>query len=227
MREELANCIINKRDYTGITVADDKLAQCIWENAKLEGIDISLEEVKEILTGKCRIRMAPNIVVTMYNLTKAWEFILGASGHPTDYNLTCKINQLVGEAYLLRNAPLSMEGTAWKPAAPVGRLVKKEMEELLTETDPKERAITYMLYLMRNQLFVARNTTTAILAANHCLLAHGYGVVSIPVELQGKFQALLTKFCETNDAIKIKQFIYDCCIDEIQQERPSKQMNLM
>jgi hypothetical protein len=79
--------------------------------------------------------------------------------------------------------------------------------------NPTEKGITLMLYLMRKQMFVDGNKRTAMLAANQVMISCGCGIISIPIEKQRSFRALLMPFYESGDMEAIKQFVYDDCID--------------
>lgn len=75
-----------------------------------------------------------------------------------------------------------------------------------------ERAIIYMLWAMRSQLFWDGNKRTSMLCANKILIQHGKGILTIPEEHLEEFNERLTEFYETNDYSKIDLFIYDKCI---------------
>ena len=78
-----------------------------------------------------------------------------------------------------------------------------------------ERAIEYMLYGMRNQLFWDGNKRTSTICANKIMIQNGNGIIKIPDDKLQEFTTLLSEFYTTNDKEKIKQFIFDNCIDGI------------
>lgn len=45
------------------------------------------------------------------------------------------------------------------------------------------------------------------------MIKHGCGIISIPEEEIKSFYELLIRFYETNDMGKIKNFVYEKCID--------------
>lgn len=47
------------------------------------------------------------------------------------------------------------------------------------------------------------------------MISNGKGIISILVEHKEEFKRLLIEFYETNNNSKIKEFIYNCCIDGI------------
>lgn len=72
-----------------------------------------------------------------------------------------------------------------------------------------------MLYGMRNQLFWDGNKRTSTICANKIMIENGCGIIKIGDKYLEEFNVLLTDFYNTNNKIKIKNFIYDNCIDGI------------
>ena len=79
-----------------------------------------------------------------------------------------------------------------------------------------------MLYGMRKQLFWDGNKRTSTICANKIMITNGAGIIKVPDNKLEEFNTLLSEFymllCEfysTNSKEKIKQFIYDNCIDGI------------
>lgn len=68
---------------------------------------------------------------------------------------------------------------------------------------------------MRSQLFSDGNKRTAIMIANHHLIQHGTGLLTIQIEYQDTFRTLLIDYYETNDDTKIFNLIYEYCLDGI------------
>lgn len=78
-----------------------------------------------------------------------------------------------------------------------------------------ERAIESMLYGMRAQLFWDGNKRTSIICANKIMLENGVGIIKVPDNKLEEFHRLLSDSYTTNDRTKMKQFIWDECIDGI------------
>jgi toxin-antitoxin system, toxin component, fic family len=72
-----------------------------------------------------------------------------------------------------------------------------------------------MLYGMRSQLFWDGNKRTSTICANKIMIENGAGIIKIPDSELEKFNILLSEFYNTGDSSKIKQFIYENCIDGI------------
>lgn len=204
-----------------IFVAKRNVVDYIWESAKLEGLGVTFPETEEIVNGMS----APNVKVTdiiaVNNLKHAWQFLCDAVDCPTDFAYICQINRLVGgdnliiRAGYIRNVPVRIGGTKWKPDMPIESVIKEKLAEISKIESATERAITIMLYCMRSQMFLDGNKRTAMLAANHEMIINGCGIISIPIDRQIRFKELLIDYYQTNNMEEIKQFVYDECIDGI------------
>ena len=204
-----------------IFVAKRNIVDYIWESAKLEGLGVTFPETEEIVNGMS----APNVKVTdiiaVNNLKHAWQFLCDTVDCPTDFAYICQINRLVGgdnliiRAGYIRNVPVRIGGTKWKPDMPIESVIKEKLTEISKIENATERAISLMLYCMRSQMFLDGNKRTAMLAANHEMIINGCGIISIPIDRQIQFKKLLIDYYQTNDMEEIKQFVYDECIDGI------------
>ena len=115
----------------------------------------------------------------------------------------------------LRNGKVEITGTTYIPDIPNEEQVNKDIEKILKIENTTERAIEYMLYGMRNQLFWDGNKRTSTICANKIMIQNGNGIIKIPDDKLQEFTTLLSEFYTTNDKEKIKQFIFDNCIDGI------------
>lgn len=98
---------------------------------------------------------------------------------------------------------------------PEEEVVKKQIAEILKIKNTTERAIEYMLYGMRSQLFWDGNKRTSMICANKIMIENGNGIIKVPDNKLEEFNTLLSEFYTSNDKVKIKQFIFDNCIDGI------------
>jgi hypothetical protein len=96
---------------------------------------------------------------------------------------------------------------------PIESQIKEQLADIQAGTNPTEKGIVLMLYLMRKQMFVDGNKRTAMLAANQIMISAGCGILSIPIEKQRTFTQMLIPYYETNEMGPIKRFVYDECID--------------
>ena len=68
---------------------------------------------------------------------------------------------------------------------------------------------------MGTQPFYDGNKRTAMMAANQIMIQNGKGIISIPIEQQVTFREMLIDFYETDNMYRIKNFLYNNCIDGI------------
>ncbi len=215
-----------------IFVAKRNIIDYIWKSARLEGLGVTFPETEAIYNGM----RAPNVkvgdIIAVNNLKHAWQFLFDTVDCPTDFPYICELNRIVGGDNLiynsgyLRNIPVAMGGTTWKPDMPVESEIRKQLMNINRISQPVERAITLMLYCMRSQMFVDGNKRTSMLAANHEMIINGCGIISVPIEIQPIFTQKLVDYYESNDMDELKQFVYDYCVDGLDlraQEKATKE----
>lgn len=204
-----------------IFVAKRNIIDYIWKSAKLEGLAVTYPDTEAIYNGMSVSGVRVSEIIAVNNLKHAWQFVLENLCYPIDDLYICKINQLVGgdnliiNAGFLRNVPVTIGGTSWRPDIPIEPQIKKELLGIRRIENPTDRAITLMLYLMRKQMFLDGNKRTAMLAGNQVMISSGCGVISVPIEQQREFTTMLVQFYESNDMKPLKAFMYDYCIDGI------------
>lgn len=203
-----------------IFLAKRNIVDIIWKSAKLEGLNVTFPDTEAIFNGLVVSDIKVDTVIAINNLKHAWQFVLDSVDYPIDYPYICKINQYVGSnlidnAGFIRNFPVSIGGTIWKPEMPIESKIKEEISEITQISNPTDRAVTLMLALMRRQMFSDGNKRTSMLAGNQVMISNGVGVISVPIELQREFSKLLVEFYETNQMDKIKDFVFNFCIEGI------------
>ena len=202
-----------------IFLAKRNIVDYLWKSANLEGIAVTYPDTQAIYDGLSVSNMKIDDLVTINNLKKAWQFLLDGINLPTDFPFICRINQVVGgdnlisQAGKIRSIPVSIGGTDWKPALPIEVSVKKDIEEINSIKIQTQRAITLMLYCMRQQLFIDGNKRTAMLVGNHIMIKHGCGIISVPINQQNKFFELLVEFYTSAKPDAVMNFVYENCID--------------
>lgn len=204
-----------------IFVAKRNIIDYIWKSANLEGIAVTYPDTEAIYNGLSISNIKIDDIIAINNLKHAWKFVLENIDYPLNYSFICKINQYIGgnnliyNAGFIRNIPVSIGGTNWRPDIPIESQVKEELEDILNNENATDKALTLMLYLMRKQMFLDGNKRTSMLAGNKIMIANGEGIISIPIELQRNFTKLLISFYENNNMKEVKKFIYEYCIDGI------------
>lgn len=103
-----------------------------------------------------------------------------------------------------------MAGTKWKPELPSIEKFNELLKENKLIASDTEKAITLMCKLMKMQLFNDGNKRTAMLIANHELIKHGKGIISIDEENKVEFGTKLIEYYEDETKLEeLKNFLYE------------------
>lgn len=213
----------NKYNMTleqNIFLAKRNLVDNIYANARMEGINITFPQTKTILDGVNVPNLKIDEIQCVLNLRDAWKFVIANIDEEFNTEFICKINEYVArneslEWGKLKTGRVEITGTEYIPEVPDKNKVAKEVNDILKIENATERAITYMLYGMRSQLFWDGNKRTSTIAANKIMISNGAGIIKVPDNKLEEFNKLLTEFYNTNDMTKISKFIYENCIDGI------------
>lgn len=192
----------------------------IYAGARMEEINVTFLQVKKILEGINVPNLKIDEIQCILNLRDAWKYVINNIKEEFNINFICKINELVArnesiEWGVLRSGNIQITGTEYIPDVPEEEVVKKQIAEILKIKNTTERAIEYMLYGMRSQLFWDGNKRTSMICANKIMIENGNGIIKVPDNKLEEFNTLLSEFYTSNDKVKIKQFIFDNCIDGI------------
>jgi fido (protein-threonine AMPylation protein) len=206
-----------------IDFARRHLVENIYKQAVLEGVAATYLDTETIVEGGKVNNMTPTDVLKIVNLKHAWEFILNKAvlTSPTNYAILCEINKLVEEGFYynagkIRNVPVSIGGTNWKPSLPIETVVKEELLDIInSKLQIVDKAIELLLYIMKRQVFIDGNKRTAVIYANHLLISNGKGLIVIPNDLVTDYRSLLIDYYEGTDGESIKVFLKEKCYMEI------------
>lgn len=226
-------CKLKKLNYSDEELSEDveknidfvkrHLAENIYKQAVLEGVATTFADTESIIQGGKVNNMTSEDILKIVNLKHAWEFILNKNVILTDTNfaLLCEINKMIEEGFYytagkIRNVPVTIGGTTWKPELPIESTIKEELEEIFNkEMNEIDRAIELLLYIMKKQIFIDGNKRTAVICSNHYLISKGKGIIAIPTEQTDEFKALLIPYYEEKEENKIKKFIKEKCYIKI------------
>ena len=214
IEEELSEKVEQNIDF-----AKRHLVDTIYKQAILEGVATTFADTESIIEGGKVNNMTSEDILKIVNLKHAWEFILNKNVILSDTNfaLLCEINKMVEEGFYytagkVRNTPVTIGGTTWKPDLPIESVIKEELEAIFSKgLDDIDRAIELLLYTMKKQVFIDGNKRTAVIYSNHYLISKGKGLIAIPAELTEEFKDLLIPYYEGRDEKEIKKFIKDKC----------------
>ena len=214
IEEELSEKVEQNIDF-----AKRHLVDTIYKQAILEGVATTFADTESIIEGGKVNNMTSEDIMKIVNLKHAWEFILNKNVILSDTNfaLLCEINKMVEEGFYysagkVRNVPVTISGTTWKPDLPIESIIKEELEQIFNKKlDDVDKAIELLLYTMKKQVFIDGNKRTSVIYSNHYLISKGKGIIAIPAELTEEFKDLLILYYEGKDEKRIKKFIKEKC----------------
>ena len=203
-----------------IFLAKRNLVDNVYASARMEGINITFPQTKTILDGVNVNSLMIDDIQCVLNLRDAWKFVINNIKEQFNLEFVCKVNEYVArneslEWGTLRNGRVEITGTQYIPEIPNKEDVEEDIKEIIKIENATQRAITYMLYGMRKQLFWDGNKRTSTIAANKIMIENGAGIIKVPDEKLERFNELLTKYYDTNEMQEISNFIYENCIDGI------------
>lgn len=213
----------NKYNLTleqNIFLAKRNLVDNIYANARMEGLNITFPETKTILEGVNVPNLKLDEIQCILNLKDAWKYVINNIDKKFNIEFICKVNEFVARNEsiawgVLRQGEVQITGTNYIPEIPNIENVKQQINDILKIENPTEKAIEYMLYGMKSQLFWDGNKRTSTICANRIMIENGCGIIKVPDNKLTEFTVLLSEFYSTNNKEKIKQFIWDNCIDGI------------
>ena len=202
-----------------IDFAKRHLVDTIYKQAILEGVATTFADTESIIEGGKVNNMTLEDIMKIVNLKHAWEFILNKNVilSETNFALLCEINKMVEEGFYysagkIRNVPVTIGGTSWKPELPIESMIRENLECILnSKNDEVDIAIELLLYIMKKQIFIDGNKRTSVIFSNHYLISKGKGIIAIPAELTEKFKELLIAYYEGKIEKQIKDFIKEKC----------------
>ena len=212
--------MIDKYNLTieeNVFLAKKILVNSIYNSAKLEGINVTFPETQTILDGVNVPNVKLDDITCILNLRDAWREILNNINHNLDLDYICKINSFVSrneslEWGTLRTGKVGISGTNYIPNIPDKENVIKDINNIMKIENITLRAIKYMLYGMRSQLFWDGNKRTSMIIANKIMIQNGKGIITVNENKLLEFNKLLTEYYNTNNDTKIINFIYNNCI---------------
>ena len=218
--------IVDKYNLTlekNVFLAKKMLVSSIYSSAKIEGLNVTFPETQTILDGinVSKVKLAD--ITCILNLRDAWNYVLNNISDETNLDFICKVNSFVSrneslEWGTLRTGKVGISGTSYIPNIPLKEEVETKINEIMNTENITLRAIKYMLYGMRSQLFWDGNKRTSTIVANKIMIENGKGIILVQEEYILEFNKLLTEFYDTNNDEKIIKFIYDNCIVGIEKD---------
>ncbi len=204
-----------------IIYAKSKLQDNIYKSAKLEGINLSIKDVIDLLNNINNVNLSIMDTLKLKGLKDAWEFVLNTIDDDLTIDYIKKIHFEICECQGItplgefRDKGVGITGISYRPKLPSECDYDKELNEIMNIPEKLDRCITLFLWIQRSQMFLDGNKRVANLVANKEMIKNGMGIIAVPVEKIGEYFTKLIKFYETNDYTEIKEWIYNNCIDGV------------
>lgn len=200
-----------------IFLAKKMLVSNIYSNAKIEGCNVTFPETQTILDGVNVPNVKLDDIQCILNLRDAWKYLINNVTEEFNIDFICKINDFVArneslEWGKIRTGKVLISGTEYVPEIPDREDIINKLNELNKIEDITLRAIKYMLYGMRTQIFWDGNKRTSTICANKILISKGKGILMVQDKDLNQFNKLLTEFYNTNEDKEIIEFLYNNCI---------------
>lgn len=219
--EELAPDVLLNMDFVRAN-----MKSIIYDQAVLEGVSTTFPDTELIIENGKVNNVSAEDVQKILNLKHAWEFVLDKDviQSPTSYYVCQYIARLVNEGFYyegdrIRGVPVKIGGSSYIPPLPVEYEVKDQIEKIVVaDASYVDIAIELALYVMKTQIFNDGNKRTAIIFANHYLIAHGAGLMVVPENIVPEFKQLLVRYYEDIDVGAIKDFLKNQCYRTFQSE---------
>jgi filamentation induced by cAMP protein fic len=185
--------------------------------SKIEGLDVTINEVSEVLDGVNVPNVNASEINTILNLKGAWKYVLDNIKEEVTLDFILKVNSYVSRNESLswgelRTGNVGISGTDYIPKIPEENVVKEDIKDILEIPDITLRSIKYMLYGMRSQLFWDGNKRTSMIIANKIMIMNGKGIILVKDEDLLEFNKLLTEYYTTGMDTKIIEFLYNKCV---------------
>lgn len=198
-------------------LAKKMLVNNIYSNARIEGCNVTFPETETILNGVNVPNLRLDDIQCILNLRDAWKYVIATIEEEFNLDYICKINERVARNESLqwgklRTGKVLISGTEYIPNIPKEDEVKAKLDEILAIENITSRAIKYMLYGMRSQLFWDGNKRTSMIGANKILIQNGRGILMVQDKDLQEFSQLLTEYYTNNQSEKIENFLANNCI---------------
>jgi len=225
VEKELALLGYSEEDLPKETILNLELARAnmktiIYDQAVLEGIRASFQNVESVLDNGKIYNMKADDVQKILNLKHSWEFVLDKDVilAPSDYYLSSYIAKIVNEGFYLeggriRTVPVTIGGSTYVPPIPSEYEVKEKIRAIVNSgKDKTDIAIDLILYVMKTQIYNDGNKRTAVIFGNHYMIANALGLIVIPFDKVSEFKKKLVLYYEGRDLESVRDFLKSCLV---------------
>ena len=198
------------------------IVELVYNAGKFEGLNTTLLQTEEIIKYNRANNVAVDDVLTVVNLKRGFELLLNDVQEPL-LETSKRINRIVAAEDALFPGEIrtggvevsTIQGRYVLPMLTKDEVNNQYSEILSQDISDTEKALRLFLFISKNQIFWDGNKRTALLSANKIMFSQGLGLLSIPDNLFGQFNKLLSAYynCEDlNEEKDIISFLYENCI---------------
>ena len=201
--------------------AIQKNVSIVHDLSKLDYCVTTYIETKAIIEGMYGSlkNVDPHNFDVIINLKRVWNHIINNYQEiKLDLENISLINNIVGnglviDAGKLRSGDVGVNGVIWQPAIPNKEVVKEKIKEISKIDDPIDRALEYICFGIRNQLFYDANKRTSFLMASSILINENIGLLSVSENNYTEFNELLRELFNSNKKDSLKNFFKNKCLE--------------
>lgn len=213
------NTELSPKVVLNIDFAHANIKTLIYGQAILEGVSTTFPQTEEILENGMISGMKASDVQKILNLKHAWEFILDrdVAACTSSFAVLSRIASMVNEGFYeyggrIRSVPVRIGGCNYVPPMPTEQSVQELISSVQDDHSCAGAAIRIALRLMRAQAFIDGNKRTAVIFANHYLVSHGAGLLSIPEHIVQDFRTKLVDYYESNNEDDMLAYVKESCL---------------
>ena len=204
-----------------IFFAKRKLVDNIYKSANLEGIAVTFADTYAFMNNVNTGSISVDDMLKLKGLKDGWEYVINYVNEELTIDFIKKIHFEVCKGQNIyplgefRDKGVGITGTSWRPKLPSECDYDEELKEILSNKNKLERCIDLFCWLQRSQMFLDGNKRVANLVANKEMIKNGQGIIAVPVEEIGNYLTRLVEYYETGDNTKLKEWLYENCIDGV------------
>ena len=204
-----------------IFFAKRKLVDNIYKSANLEGIAVTFADTYAFMNNVNTGNISVDDMLKLKGLKDGWEYVINHVNEELTIDFIKKIHFEVCKGQNIyplgefRDKGVGITGTSWRPKLPSECDYDEELKEILSNKSKLGRCIDLFCWIQRSQMFLDGKKLVANLVANKEMIKNGQGIIAVPVEEIGNYLTKLTLYYETGDNTKLKEWIYDNCIDGV------------
>lgn len=211
----------NKYNMTkedNIFFAKRKLVDNLYKSANLDGIAVTFADTVDFINSRISI----SDMLKLKGLKDSWEMVFQTIDDELTMEYIKKIyfeickGQNIESLGEYRTKGVGITGTTWRSKLPSECNYDNELLEIMSIENALERNIILFCWIQRSQMFLDGNKRVANLVANKEMIRTGQGIIAVPISKISEYFEVLIRFYESNDYTEIKKWIYDNCIDGLE-----------